>query len=151
MKYFVAILSIVLLLPFGCAKRQEVSQEPPSENEITFEEITEDTTELSKITFEEEPKEKPEETPGVKTTEVTKIHGFRVQIGAYKNETAAKQEAESARIALSEDVYIEYIIPYYKLRVGNFLAKSDAVSYIRQVINKGYKGAFIVETTIIVE
>lgn len=155
MKYFVVVLSIILLLPFGCAKRQEVSQEPAWEDEILFEEITEDTTEISDITFTEEPEKDisifEEEKVEAITTEPTTGLGFRIQIGAYKNEALAQKEAEKARMILNKKVYVDYIMPYNKLRVGNFLTRSDAVSYRVQVLNKGYKGAFIVETTIIVE
>ncbi len=157
MKYFVVVLSIILLLPFGCAKRQGVSQEPAWEDEILFEEITEDTTEISDIIFteEQEPEEDisvfEEEQVEAITTEPTTRLGFRIQIGAYRNKALAQKEAEKARMLLNKKVYVDYIIPYNKLRVGNFLTRSDAVSYRVQVLNKGYKGAFIVETTIIVE
>lgn len=155
MKYFVVVLSIILLLPSGCAKRQGVSQEPAWEDEILFEEITEDTTEISDITFTEEPEEDisvfEEEQVETITTEPTTRLGFRIQIGAYRNKALAQKEAEKARMILNKKVYVDYIMPYNKLRVGNFLTRSDAVSYRVQVLNKGYKGAFIVETTIIVE
>ncbi len=155
MKYFVVVLSIILLLPFGCAKRQEVSQEPAWGDEILFEEITEDTTEISDITFTEEPEEDisvfEEEQVEAITTEPTARLGFRIQIGAYKNEALVQKEATRARTILNQEVYVDYIMPYYKLRVGNFLTRSDAVSYRVQVLNKGYKGAFIVETNIIVK
>ena len=155
MKYFVVVLSIILLLPSGCAKRQGVSQEPAWEDEILFEEITEDTTEISDITFTEEPEKDisifEEEKVEVITTEPTTRLGFRIQIGAYNNKALAQKEAEKARMILNKKVYVDYIMPYNKLRVGNFLTRSDAVSYRVQVLNKGYKGAFIVETTIIVE
>lgn len=155
MKYFVVVLSIILLLPSGCAKRQGVSQEPAWEDEILFEEITEDTTEISDITFTEEPEKDisifEEEKVEVITTEPTTRLGFRIQIGAYKNKALAQKEAERARMILNKKVYVDYIMPYNKLRLGNFLTRSDAVSYRVQVLNKGYKGAFIVETTIIIE
>lgn len=146
MKYFITVLLFILLLSSGCAKRQAVTEAVIGED-ILFEEIKEDTTEISEITFTEEPEEELE----LRATEPKKMLGYRVQISAFKNKTAADQEASRAKLILDKYVYVEYIMPYYKLRVGNFLTKSDATSYINQVVNKGFKGAFIVETTIIVE
>ncbi len=152
MKYSVMLFFLLLFL--GCAKRQTVTEEVPTE-EILFEEIQEDTTEITDISFTEEGEEEAtifeEEEIMVETKEPQKMLGYRIQIGAFKNKTAAEQEANRARLTLDKEVYIDYIIPYYKLRVGNFLSKSDAVSQLNQVLNKGFKGAFIVETTIIVE
>lgn len=154
MKYSVMLFLFFLLLFLGCAKRQTVTEEVPTE-EILFEEIQEDTTEITDISFTEEGEEEAtifeEEEIMVETKEPQKMLGYRIQIGAFKNKTAAEQEANRARLTLDKEVYIDYIIPYYKLRVGNFLSKSDAVSQLNQVLNKGFKGAFIVETTIIVE
>ncbi len=152
MKYSVMLFFLLLFL--GCAKRQTVTEEVPTE-EILFEEIQEDTTEITDISFTEEGEEEAtifeEEEIMVETKEPQKMLGYRIQIGAFKNKTAAEQEANRARLTLDKEVYIDYIIPYYKLRVGNFLSKSDAVSQLNQVLNKGFKGAFIVETTIIAE
>ena len=153
MKYLVLLSLFFLLLISDCAKRQTVGEELTTE-EILFEEIQEDTTEISDISFTEELEEETpifEEEIMVETKEPKKMLGYRIQIGAFKNRTAAEQEANRARLILDKEVYIDYIIPYYKLRVGNFLSKSDAVSQLNQVLNKGFKGAFIVETTIIVE
>lgn len=151
MKYSVMLFLFFLLLFLGCAKRQTVTEEVPTE-EILFEEIQEDTTEITDISFtEEEATIFEEEEIMVETKEPQKMLGYRIQIGAFKNKTAAEQEANRARLTLDKEVYIDYIIPYYKLRVGNFLSKSDAVSQLNQALNKGFKGAFIVETTIIVE
>jgi cell division protein FtsN len=153
MKYLVLLSLFFLLLFSGCAKRQTVSDELTTE-EILFEEIQEDTTEIADISFTEESEEETpifEEEIIQETKEPKKMLGYRIQIGAFKNKTAAEQEANRARLILDKEVYIDYIIPYYKLRVGNFLSKSDAVSNLNQVLNKGFKGAFIVETTITVE
>jgi len=158
MKYLAITLSVVLILS-GCAKRETVTHEPTGEENILFEEITEDTTNIGDITFTEVEKEPTEEEtsifeekePEVETTTPEKRQGYRVQIKAFKNEISAQKEAERARNFLMQDVYVEYIAPHYKLRVGNFLHRSDAEHYRIQVINKGYKGAFIVETTIVVQ
>lgn len=154
MKYTFFVFLFFLLLLFSCARRQSVKEEVATE-EILFEEIQEDTTEISDISFTNEAEEEisifKEEEIKAETKELKKMLGYRIQIGAFKNKTAADQEAKRARLTLDKEVYIEYILPYYKLRVGNFLSNSDARSYLNQVLNKGFKGAFIVETTIIVE
>lgn len=76
------------------------------------------------------------------------ILGFRVQIFASSTEKNASRVADDARMALDEDVYVEHIVPYYKVRVGDCLIREDAELLKNKALRHGYIGAFIVETMI---
>ncbi len=79
----------------------------------------------------------------------TKVLGFRIQIFASSTEKNASRVADDARAALGENVYVDHIAPYYKVRVGNCLTREEAEGLRKSALNQGYAGAFIVETMII--
>ncbi len=159
MRYFIGTLTMIVLTSLGCAKKETVIQ-PIGEVQPIFEEVSPDTTDTSTVVFIEEPETTAVETSSIFkevapeeeiTPEVKKASGYRVQIGAYKDQAYAEKSAEKARKVLSQKVYVEYVMPYYKVRVGNFLNRAEAAQYRKQLINSGYKKPFIVETTINVE
>ncbi len=76
------------------------------------------------------------------------VFGFRVQIFASSTEKNASRVANDARSAFNE-VYIEYVAPYYKVRVGNCLTRDDADMLKSKAAGMGYRGAFVVETKIV--
>lgn len=64
--------------------------------------------------------------------------GWRVQIYSSNNQLVAKQEAEALkeRLAdeLKEPVYVNFIQPFWKVRVGNFLTVDEAKAYREQIV-----------------
>jgi len=76
------------------------------------------------------------------------ILGFRVQIFASSTDRNASKVADDARIALDDNVYVEHIVPYYKVRVGDCLTREDAEILKNKTLRHGYTGAFVVETMI---
>jgi len=101
----------------------------------------------------------PPETPSVPlvptppptltvTAPAGKIYGFRVQIFASTTEKNATRVADDARTTFTERLYVEFVAPYFKVRVGDCLTKEDAAVLKNKALKLGYKGAFIVETMI---
>lgn len=76
------------------------------------------------------------------------ILGFRIQIFASSTQKNASRVADDARAAFTENVYVQHVAPYYKVRVGDFLTREDAQSLQQRALQKGYRGAFVVETMI---
>ncbi len=76
------------------------------------------------------------------------ILGFRVQIFASSTDKNASRVADDAQAALGENVYVEHIAPYYKVRVGDCLTREDAETLKNKALRHGYTGAFVVETMI---
>jgi hypothetical protein len=77
-----------------------------------------------------------------------KVYGFRIQIFASSTGDNANRVASDARSVLTEPVYVDYIAPYYKVRVGDCLTYEDAEVLKNRVLRQGYHGAFIVETMV---
>jgi hypothetical protein len=159
MKYYFYTL-IVLLLVVGCAKKQAVSGEGPI-GETIFEEISGEEIDTSSIIFEEDV---PEETTSASfleeleeetipfVSEPVTSQGYRVQIGAYESEMKANSEADRARGSLGRSVYVQYMAPWYKVRVGNFTSKYEATQYKNQLRSTtSYRDAWVVPSEIIVE
>lgn len=76
------------------------------------------------------------------------VLGFRVQIFASSTENNAAKVAADARSTFNDRVYVDYIAPYYKVRVGDCLTREDAEMMKNQARTLGYRGAFIIETMI---
>jgi hypothetical protein len=158
MKYLFYALVVVFLL-VGCAKKQMVTEGPIGET--MFEEISGEELDTSSIIFEETIPDEPtstsfleeleEETTPVVSEPVTS-QGYRVQIGAYQSQADANSAADRARGSLGRSVYVQYIAPYYKVRVGNFTNKYEATQYKNQIRSTtSYRDAWVVPSEIIVE
>jgi len=65
--------------------------------------------------------------------------GWRVQIYSSNNQLAAKQEAEALKerleSELAEPVYVDFIQPFWKVRVGNFLTLEEAKAYREEIVH----------------
>mgnify|MGYP000502577659 CR=1 FL=1 len=160
MKYYFYAL-ILVFLAAGCAKKQAVSEES-SFGETTFEEISgyefdtssiffeEDTPEAASSTsFFEEPKK--EETTRFISEPATK-QGFRVQVGAFQSKAEADRTAARARGSLGRSVYVQYMAPWYKVRVGDFTSKYEATQYRNQIRSTtSYGDAWVVPSEIVVK
>ncbi|UCD19500.1 MAG: SPOR domain-containing protein [candidate division WOR-3 bacterium] len=94
----------------------------------------------------EEPYVPAQPEPPVSTPQT--IYGFRVQIFASNTEENATRVAEDARGAFNDRVYIEYVAPYYKVRIGDYLTREDIEPVKNKALSLGYRGAFIVETMV---
>lgn len=158
MKYWFYALVVVLLL-VGCAKKQTVTEGPIGET--MFEEIGGEDLDTSSIIFEESTpdeststsflEELEEETTPV-VSEPVRSQGYRVQIGAYQSQGEANSAADRARGSLGRSVYVQYIAPYYKVRVGNFSNKYEATQYKNQLRSTtSYRDAWVVPSEIVVE
>ena len=76
------------------------------------------------------------------------VLGFRVQIFASSTQNNADRVAADARSGFDGRVYVDYIAPYYKVRVGDCLTREDAEIMKNKARTLGYRGAFIIETMI---
>jgi len=61
------------------------------------------------------------------------MQGWRVQIYSSNNQLVAKQEAEALKQQyeheLSQPIYVDFIQPFWKVRVGNFRTVEEAKAY----------------------
>ena len=75
------------------------------------------------------------------------VEGYRVQLFSVSGANSRdKVNALKAKFLLRHpktEVYIVYHAPYYKVRLGNFKTKIEAISYL-QTISKEYPSGFVV-------
>ena len=71
--------------------------------------------------------------------------GFRVQIFASSSLEKAEEVAKQARTVFSERVYVEYSAPLYRVRVGDFSTKEEALQLKARAVEAGYEGAWVAE------
>ncbi len=81
-------------------------------------------------------------------TKPVKVLGFRVQLFASSTQKNAERVADDARNTFKEHIYVEYAAPYYKVHVGDCLTREEAQVLKNKALSLGYRGAFVVETTI---
>ncbi len=129
---------------------EEIITPPVIEEEPIAPPAVEEEIAVIPPTVEEEPAvpiPPVEETPAP-TPSPEQLLGFRIQIFASSTEKNASRVADNARESFTENVYINHIAPYYKIRVGDCLTREDAEVLKNKALRLGYRGAFIVETMI---
>jgi hypothetical protein len=78
------------------------------------------------------------------------VQGFRIQIFSSENYDEALATRNTANLEFPDLwVYVVYDAPAYKIRVGDFLQRSDANSAVDLFITKGYKTAWVVPDRVI--
>ncbi len=69
---------------------------------------------------------------------------FRVQIFASKSFDEAQQFAADIEGMFPEGVFVEYQMPYYKVRVGEFYEPEGGEDFLEYVKETGFKNAWLV-------
>ena len=74
--------------------------------------------------------------------------GWRVQIFASSSMVNADELARVARGTFMEPVYVEYVPPMYKVRVGDFMTRKDA-DHMKARVEAKKMDAFVVEALVV--
>lgn len=75
---------------------------------------------------------------------------YVIQIGAFNNEANAEKFTSSARNKLNGmDIIVKNIEGQYKIRLGNFDSKEDALNFLTEAKDAGFMDSFVVELTYI--
>ncbi len=69
---------------------------------------------------------------------------YRVQIFSSKKFGESRQAKLVAEEIFDRPVFLDYEVPYYKIRVGNFPNRDKAEDYQQRVKSSGYKNAWVV-------
>jgi hypothetical protein len=77
-------------------------------------------------------------------------YGYRIQVLAVPDFATASRLATDVKELLGGrlPVYLEFIDPYYKVRVGDFATQEEAQPALAQVRELGYRDAWAVRTTV---
>lgn len=130
----IIILVIILAIAItGCTKKKaEEVIKPEEEMMIIEEEPTEELEIIEETVIEEEPViEEP-------------VLEYKVQLFATYDEMKANKVVSDLAPKFSDEVYVEYIAPYYKVRMGRYATKEEAEMARNMAREKGYADAFIV-------
>jgi hypothetical protein len=77
------------------------------------------------------------------TTSTEPSEVYRVQIFTSRLYTEASREKAIAEEIFNLPVYLDYEVPYYKLRVGDFTARGDAEDMLPEIKAIGYRNAWV--------
>lgn len=84
-----------------------------------------------------------------KMTSNGQYRGYRLQVINTRNrEDAFKIKSDLLQLFPEQKTYILFQSPYFKVRVGNFLQKPEAVSFQQQLARKFHQNTYIVEDII---
>lgn len=72
------------------------------------------------------------------TADYEKVRGFRIQVYSGNNQQRSKKEAESRQIQVREafpelEAEVNFHSPFWRLRVGHFLKRSDAEAVLQEM------------------
>ncbi len=68
---------------------------------------------------------------------------FRVQLGMIDTYSEARRALAVAQELFDQPVTLDYEVPYYKLRVGEFATRKEAESYQQKAKGAGYNNAWV--------
>jgi len=69
---------------------------------------------------------------------------YRVQLFTSQYYSEAKQTLVVAEEIFDQPVFVDYEVPYFKVRVGNFASRFDAENYLQKTREVGYTNALVV-------
>ena len=69
---------------------------------------------------------------------------YRVQLFTSQYYSEAKQAQAVAEEIFDQPVFVDYEVPYFKVRVGNFASRFDAEGYQQKTREVGYTNAWVV-------
>jgi cell division protein FtsN len=73
---------------------------------------------------------------------------YIIQIGAFNVEENAAKFTTNAKSRLSDsNIYYKNINGLYKVRLGNFVSKQEAISFLEKIQGSGFNDSFVVELT----
>jgi hypothetical protein len=120
-------------------------------NEKTFNPAVYDADLLYLTTVEQERHASLEIRPVFTTAVPETVDGFRAQVFFTNNIDSANVIRDSVEHLLpGEWTYVVYDVPYYRVRVGNYSDRNEAVRMVRFLDERGFKDAWAVPDKIII-
>ena len=76
------------------------------------------------------------------------VKGYRVQVMISENQEDLIVVKDSLEKLIQEKIYIQFELPNYKLRVGNFSSRKKAELYRNKIARLGYRSSWVIPTLI---
>ena len=77
------------------------------------------------------------------------VKGYRVQVMISENQEDLIEVKDSLEKLIQEKIYIQFELPNYKLRVGNFSSRKKAELYRNKIARLGYRSSWVIPTLIV--
>lgn len=77
-----------------------------------------------------------------------RVESFRIQLFTSKTYQPAMVELDIAREIFDQKVWLDYEVPYYKIRVGDFADRESAEKYVPAAVEAGYANAWVVKVNL---
>ncbi len=77
------------------------------------------------------------------TSVISPTEVYRVQVFTSRLYAEANAERALAEEIFNLPVHLDYEVPYYKLRVGDFLTRGDAEEMVSEIKSIGYRNAWV--------
>ena len=74
--------------------------------------------------------------------------GYRVQVLSTTDYTEADSISQTLNKKYPDEVFVEFLAPNYKVRVGNFISRFEAEEQRKYLRRAGYKTAWIIRTPV---
>ncbi len=161
MKQSILILSLVFMIAACTSSKKMVKEELPAENQKSskydesFDPLSLDDDDIviqAKTEAEVAEKKKTEKKTSDQTKIFREIDGYRVQLMATRSiesATLVKQRAEKQFLKHKHKVYWSFEAPFYKVRIGDVLTRTEAESIRDLAKSLGYDQAFPVRSKVI--
>ena len=76
------------------------------------------------------------------------VKGYRVQVAISENQEDLIDIKDNLEKVIKEKIYIQFELPNYKLRVGNFSSRKKAELYRNKIARLGYRSSWVIPTLI---
>ncbi len=76
------------------------------------------------------------------------VKGYRVQVMISENQEDLIEVKDNLEKFIKEKIYIQFELPNYKLRVGNFSSRKKAELYRNKIARLGYRSSWVIPTLI---
>jgi len=76
------------------------------------------------------------------------VQGYRIQVIASENQEDLVLVKEKLESVIKEKIYIQFELPNYKLRIGNFSSRKKAEAYRTKIVRLGYRSSWVIPTLI---
>ena len=140
------VLMILLIINlWGCESASNVNEKTitneiknPPDSAFT---VNKDTSEIKDDLRSEKVKEN-------KFTEKDAVgREYAIQIGAFSSESNALTFINKAKNRLPQNIYYKDFQGLYKVRLGNFSSKDEAMAVLEKIVSDGFTDSFLVELT----
>jgi len=89
------------------------------------------------------------EEPGIPKVRIAP--GYRVQLYSGSSREIARVKRTELKVRYQYEVYLIYEAPFYKVRIGDFWSRDDALRFSRVLRKEGFRESWVVKSPVILK